>query len=425
MFQIWRIPQLRRKVLIVLGLLATFRIAAAIPVPGVPGESLRNLFAGNQLFGLLDIFSGGGLSNLSIMMLGVGPYITSSIVMQLMTMIIPKLEELQKEGGEAGRQKINQWTRLLAVPLSALQGFAFINLLQRGGAGAGLVVSLTPWQLLVTIVGITAGTMFLMWIGELITEQGIGNGISLIIFVGIISRLPQAAAQIIATWTPEQLFTYGAFLIVSLIVIAGVVIITEGQRLIPVSYAKQVRGNRMVGGSSTTLPLRVNQAGVIPIIFALSIMLFPGVVANFFIASDNDIVAKVANTVVSAFQNQWFYGIFYFVLVVAFTYFYTSLTFDPKQISENVQKQGGFVPGIRPGRQTTNFLKYVINRITLTGALFLGAIAVLPLIVQGFTGLTTLTIGGTALLIVVSVVLETMKQIESQMTMREYEGFLS
>lgn len=424
--QIFKVPELRKKILIVLGLMVVFRVLAVIPVPGIPKESLENLFAGNQLFGLLDIFSGGGLSNLSIVMLGVGPYITASIVMQLLTMIIPRLEELQKEEGEAGRRKINQWTRMLTVPLAALQGFGFLNLIQRGGpsVGAGLGVSFTPWEMTITLVAITAGTIFLMWLGELISEQGIGNGISLIIFVGIISRMPQIVLQVIATWTPEQLFTYGLFLVVSVIVIGGVVVITEGQRSIPVSYAKQVRGNRLLGGVSTHLPLRVNQAGVIPIIFALSVMLFPGVVANFFVAAENQFIANTAQQIVDLFQNNWFYGLLYFVLVVAFTYFYTSVVFDPNQIADNVQKQGGFIPGIRPGRQTSNFLKYVLNRITLTGAIFLGAIAVLPLVVQGFTGLATLTIGGTALLIVVSVVLETMKQIESQMTMREYEGFL-
>lgn len=418
----FKIADLRRKLLVVLGILAVFRIAAAIPVPGVPKESLQNIFAGNQLFGLLDIFSGGGLSKLSIVMLGVGPYITASIVMQLMTMIVPRLEEMQKEEGEAGRRKINQWTRLLTVPLSAIQGYAFLNLIQSGARGVN--VAFTPWELIVTLVGVTAGTVFLMWLGELITEQGIGNGISLIIFVGIISRLPQAVYQIFATWTPDQFFTYGMFALVSIIVIGGVVLISEGQRIIPVSYAKRVRGGRTLGGTSSHLPLRVNQAGVIPIIFALSIMLFPGVIANFFVNSSHQNIAHVAQSVVNIFQNQWFYAIFYFVLVVAFTYFYTAITFDPDQISENVQRQGGFIPGFRPGNQTSKYLKFVLNRITLAGAIFLGIIAILPLVVRGITGLSTLTIGGTALLIVVSVVLETMKQIESQLTMREYEGFL-
>lgn len=421
--QIFKIRDLRKKILIVFGLLIVFRVAAVIPVPGIPSESLQELFSGNQLFGLLDIFSGGGLSNLSIVMLGVGPYITASIVMQLLTMVIPRLETMQKEEGEAGRRKINQWTRLLTVPLAILQAYGFINLLVRGGGTGGPTIDFTAWQWVVTLITVTAGTVFLMWLGELISEQGIGNGTSLIIFVGIIARLPQVTAQIFATWTPDQLATYVAFLVVSLIVIAGVVVITEGQRIVPVSYAKRVRGNRMFGGVSTHLPLRVNQAGVIPIIFALSIMLFPGVIANFFLASRNQFIVSSAQSVVNLFQNQWFYGIIYFVLVVLFTYFYTSVVFDPKNIAENLQKQGGFIPGIRPGRRTSEYLKYVLNRITLTGALFLGLIAVLPLIVQGFTGLTTLTIGGTALLIVVSVVLETMKQIESQLTMREYEGF--
>jgi len=332
---------------------------------------------------------------------------------------------MAKEEGESGRRKINQWTRLLTVPLTALQAFGFINLLSSGGlAGSGVAgIVFTPWQFVVTIVTVTAGTIFLMWLGELISEQGIGNGISLIILVGIVAQLPQTVIQTFVTWTPDLLFTYGAFLAVAVLVIAGVVIVTEGQRVIPVSYAKRVRGNKMFGGVQTHLPLRVNQAGVIPIIFALSIMLFPGVVANFFVAAQNETVAGLARSIVNAFQNQWFYGILYFVLVVAFTYFYTSVTFDPNNIAENVQKQGGFVPGIRPGKQTANYLKYVLNRITLAGAIFLGLIAILPLIVQGFTGLSTLTIGGTALLIVVSVVLETMKQLESQLTMREYEGF--
>ncbi len=423
--QIWRVPELRNKLLVVLGLLIVFRVAAVIPLPGVPRESLQALFGGNQLFGLLDIFSGGGLSNLSIVMLGVGPYITASIVMQLLTMIVPRLEELAKEEGDAGRRKINQWTRLLTVPLAGMQAFGFINILIRQGVAGGVGFSFTPWEMTVAVLTVIFGTVFLMWLGELITEQGVGNGISLIIFVGIIARLPRVTAQALATFTPDMLITYGSFLIVSLVVIAGVVVITEGQRAIPVSYAKRIRGSRVFGGSSTHLPLRVNQAGVIPIIFALSIMLFPGVIANFLVGVNNQAVARSANWVVNLFQDQWFYGITYFVLVVVFTYFYTSVTFDPNNIAENLQKQGGFVPGIRPGRRTAIFLKYVINRITLTGALFLGLIAVLPLVTQGLLGVATLTIGGTALLIVVSVVLETMKQLESQLTMREYEGFLS
>lgn len=420
----WRIPDIRQKFIVVACLLLVFRVAAVIPVPGVDPASLQSLFAGNQLFGLLDIFSGGGLSNLSIVMLGVGPYITASIVIQLLTMVIPRLEEMQKEEGEAGRRRLNQWTRLLTIPLAAVQAFAFINLLQRGGlqAGAAIGLQFSPWELMVTIVTITAGTIFLMWLGELISEQGIGNGISLIIFVGIISSLPQVLIQARAAFTPDLLVTYIGFAIVALIVIAGVVVVTEGQRAIPVSYAKRVRGNKMYGGASIHLPLRVNQAGVIPIIFALSIMLFPGVLANFLVGVRVELISRLAQMVVDAFADQLFYGVLYFVLVVAFTYFYTSVTFDPGQIAENIQKQGGFVPGIRPGKQTMKYLKYVVNRITFTGALFLGFIAVLPLLLQAATRVNTLTIGGTALLIVVSVVLETMKQIQSQLTMRQYEG---
>lgn len=419
----WKVKDLRRKILTVAALLVVFRLMATIPVPGIPRESLQSLFSGNQLFGLLDIFSGGGLSNLSVVMLGIGPYITASIVIQLLTMIVPRLEEMAKEEGEAGRRKINQWTRMLTVPLAVIQSYAFINLIQRGGAGS-LPIEFSSTQLAVTLIAVTAGTVFLMWLGELISEQGIGNGISLLIFVGIIARLPQVIFQTLATFSAQQLLTYGAFLVVSVIVIAGVVLISEGQRSLAVHYAKRVRGNRVFGGVSTHLPLRINQAGVMPIIFALSVMLFPGVIANFFVGSANVFIANSAQSIVQAFQNQWFYAGLYFVLVVAFTYFYTSVTFDPYQIAENVQKQGGFIPGIRPGKQTANYLQYVLNRTTLAGALFLGLIAILPLIVQGFTGLTTLTIGGTALLIVVSVVLETLKQVESQLTLREYEGFL-
>lgn len=422
-WHMWRIPDLRRKALIVISLLLIFRLGATIPVPGVERESLQNIFSGNQLFGLLDIFSGGGLSNFSILMLGVGPYITASIVMQLLTMIIPRLEEMAKEEGEAGKRKLNQWTRILTVPLAALQAFGFINLLQRGGlGGAGATaVSFSSWELFMAVITVSAGTVFLMWLGELMTEQGLGNGVSLIIFVGIVAQLPQTAAQIVATWAGDQLLTYAAFLVVAVIVIAGVVMVTEAQRSIPVSYAKRVRGNRLFGGVTTHLPLRVNQAGVIPIIFALSVMLFPGIVANFFVGASHETVAEVARSVVNVFQNQWFYTGMYFVLVVAFTYFYTSVTFDPRQIAETLQKQGGFIPGIRPGRQTALYLKYVLNRITLAGALFLGLIAILPLLVQRLSGLSTLAIGGTALLIVVSVVLETLKQVESQLSLREYD----
>ncbi|MDD5489540.1 MAG: preprotein translocase subunit SecY [Candidatus Moranbacteria bacterium] len=417
--QIFKIKELRDKILFILGILVVFRLAANIPVPGVNVDQLKNFFENNQFFGLLNMFSGGGLRNISIVMLGVGPYITASIIMQLLTMIVPRLEQIYKEEGEAGRQKFNMWTRWITVPLAALQTFGMISLFR----SQGIFGNLTGLELGTIILTATAGTVFLMWLGELITEKNIGNGVSIIIFAGIVASLPTSISQTLVVWDPAKVFTYLGYAVFAVLVIAGVVFITEGQRNIPVSYAKRVRGNRVYGGTSTHLPLRVNQAGVIPIIFAMSIMLFPGMIANFFVHASNPTVANIATTVNNLFKNQLFYGIAYFVLVVLFTYFYTAVTFDPKNISENLQKQGGFVPGIRPGPATSEYLLRVLNRITLTGALFLGSIAVLPFVVQGVTNLKTLTIGGTGILIVVSVVIEIMKQIESQMIMRDYEGF--
>lgn len=416
------VPDLRKRVLLVIGLLAVYRVAAHIPVPGMDVEALRRLFQGSQLFGLLDIFSGGGLSNVSIVMLGIAPYITASIVMQLLTMIIPRLEQLQKEEGEAGRRKIQMYTRLLTVPLAAIQGFGFLTLLTRGGAGSGVSLDFTRTDMLFTIITVTAGTVFLMWLGELISEQGVGNGASLIIFLGIVAQAPQTLRQTVVLWDPSKIPTYLVFLLVALLVVAGVVFVTEAQRNIPVAYAKRVRGGRLLGGVSTHLPLRVNQAGVIPIIFALSLLLFPGVVAQFFTASKVESVAAFARAIVNLFNANWFYGLFYFLLVVSFTYFYTAIIFDPKKIAEHLQKQGGFIPGMRPGPMTVTYLKRIVNRITLAGALFLGGIAVLPLAMQGVTRSPALTIGGTGLLIVVSVILETVKQIDAQLTMREYEA---
>jgi preprotein translocase subunit SecY len=417
--QIFKIKELRNKLLFILGIFIVFRLVATIPVPGVDQEQLKNFFGSNQFFGLLNLFSGGGLSSISIVMLGVGPYITGSIIMQLLTMIIPRMEQIYKEEGEAGRQKFNQWTRWVTVPLAALQTFGMISLLR----SQNILGALNGFQMFSIITVAVAGTIFLMWLGELITEKKIGNGVSLIIFAGIVAGLPSSLSKISATFDSSQLFTYlflGAVIIAS---IAGVVIMTEGQRNIPVSYAKRIRGNKMFGGSSTHLPLRVNQAGVIPIIFAMSIMLFPGMIANFLASASNPTVAHIAKSVGAFFQNQLFYGSMYFILVVAFTYFYTAVVFDPHKIAESLQKQGGYIPGIRPGKTTAEYLYKIINRITLSGALFLGAIAILPFIIQGFTNMKTVSIGGTGLLIVVAVVIETVKQIESQLVMRDYEGF--
>ncbi|MEI6288276.1 MAG: preprotein translocase subunit SecY [bacterium] len=416
--QIWKIKDLRNKILFVLALLFISRVAAHIPVPGIDTVGLKKLFDSSQVLGLMNIFAGGAMENFSIVMLGVGPYITSSIIFQLLTMVVPSLEELSKEG-EYGRGKINQWTRWLTVPLAFLQSYGMIALLER--SAGNVLGNITSWQLIVAMCTITAGTMFLMWLGELITEKHVGNGISLLIFAGIVSGLPGSFSKTVATFNAAEIINMVIFALIALITIVGVVIITEGQRNIPVSYARRVRGNKMFGGVDTHLPLRVNQAGVIPIIFAISIILFPPMVAQLFLRVNTVWVANFAQSVINLFQNQIFYGVIYFTLVVAFTYFYTAVIFHPDQIAENLQKQGGFVPGIRPGRSTADYLKKIVTRIILTGSLFLGLIAVLPLITSQLTGTQSLVIGGTSLLIVVSVVIETVNQINAQLSMRDYE----
>jgi len=414
--KIFKIKDLRNKVLFVLAMLVIFRVASAIPVPAVDTSRLKDFFANNQLFSLISLFTGGGLSSLSVVMLGLGPYITSSIIMQLLTMIFPSLEQMYKYGGEAGRAKFNQYSRMFTVPLALLQGYGFLLLLSR----QGVLLPLSPMQWAGSLAVITAGAVFLMWLGELITEKNIGNGISIMIFAGIVAGFPTALQQTAAVFDYSQLFTYIGFAVVALIVIAGVVYLTEAQRNIPINYAKRVRGTKMYGGVSTYLPMRVNNAGVMPIIFALSILLFPGMIANFFAASNIGAISKLAGIFNNFVQNQAFYATAYFLLVVVFTYFYTAVTFDPKSISENIQKQGGYIPGIRPGQATSEFLMHLLNRITLVGAIFLGIIAILPNVVQGFTGITTFAIGGTSILIVVSVILEVLKQVDAQVSMYEY-----
>lgn len=414
---ILKIKELRSKVLFVLLIFAVFRLSAAIPIPGIDALRLRAFFAGNELLGLLNLFTGSALQNFSIMMLGLGPYITASIIMQLLTMVFPKLRELYEEG-EAERQKFNQYSRLLTVPLCYIQGYGLIALLKN----QGIIGALSPVDLFSALTVVTAGTVFLMWLGELISEKGIGNGASLLIFAGIVADLPLNLRNAIATYDASKLPSYIAFVAVAIFVVAAVSFITESQRNIPVNYAKRVRGMKMYGGVSTHLPLRVNQAGVIPIIFALSILLFPSMVATFLSRASNSSLKALASFLQGAFSPQSLgYIIFYFLLVVLFTYFYTAVTFEPRKIAENLQRNGGFIPGIRPGEQTAGFINYVLNRIILLGAVFLGVIAVLPIIIQQSLNVTTLTIGGTAILIVVSVVLETIKQIESHILMREYE----
>lgn len=416
--QIWKAKDLRNNILFVLAMLVIFRLAAHIPVPGVNTAALHSLFASNQILGLMNLFSGGGMENFSIVMAGVAPYITSSIIFQLLGMIIPKVEEMQKE--ESGRQKINMWTRWLSVPLAMLQSYGMITLL-RSGSG-GILGDISAFNLTVMIITISAGSIFLMWIGELITEKKVGNGISLLIFAGIVASLPTTLKQILVTFDQTQLFMLIGFVVIAIITVVGVVIINEGQRNVPVQYARQVRGNQSFGGTSTHLPLRVNMAGVIPIIFAISVVMFPSMIAQFLIHAKTAWIASAATATISLFNNQLFYGIVYFLLVFVFTYFYTEVVFHPAQIAENLQKQGGFIPGIRPGKATSDYLSNTTHRIILVGALFLGIIAILPLFMRYFTGVQAFAIGGTSLLIVVSVVIETVKQIEAQLTMREYDG---
>ena len=418
--QIFKMPDLRKKFLFVLAIFAIFRIMANIPIPGIPAENLKNFFNQFQIFGLLNAFSGGAMDNLSIIMLGLGPYITATIIFQLLTMIFPQLERIYKEEGEAGRQKFNQYCRIATVPLAALQSYAMLMLFQR----QQLIGALSPAMLVTSILTVTAGSLFLMWLGELISEKGIGNGVSLLIFAGIIADFPNSLRQLLISWDASKLVSYLLFFFSSLVVIAGVVLINEARRNIPVSYAKRVRGMRMYGGASTYLPLNINPAGVIPIIFAISILLIPGMVSNF-LSGAGGLMGSIARNTAALFENPWLYGGLDFVLVVLFTYFYTAVTFNPKTISQNLQKMGGFIPGIRPGESTAKFMYFILNRVLLIGALFLGTIAVMPSIIQGVTNVQQFSflIGGTSLLIVVSVVLETMRQIKAQLQMHEYDTF--
>jgi len=418
--QIFKIKDLRNKILFVLGIFIIFRVMANIPIPGIDDVGMRNFFAQFQMFGLLNIFTGGALDSLSIVMLGLGPYITAVIIFQLLTMIFPQFKKMYEEEGEAGRQKFNQYCRIATVPLAILQGYGMLLLLSR----QGVIGALSPTLLLTSILTITAGALFLMWLGELISEKGIGNGVSLLIFAGIVAGLPSQIRHFLLVFERAQIPSYFLFFIMALIIIFGVVLVNEARRNIPVSYAKRVRGMKMYGGVSTYLPLNINPAGVMPIIFALSLLLLPSMVASF-LAGTEGVIGKIAQGIGGFFQSPWIQGIFYFILVFLFTYFYTAVTFNPKTIATNLQKMGGFIPGIRPGANTSNFLYYILNRVLLFGALFLGTIAIMPQIVSGVTGVQVFQflIGGTALLIVVSVVLETWRRINTQLEMHEYEKF--
>lgn len=409
-------PSIRNRVLVILGALVIFRMLASIPIPGVDQAVLQQFFENNQFLGLLNIFSGGGLANLSIVMLGVGPFITASIIMQLMTVMSPKIKSLYTEEGEAGRAKFTQYSRLLTLPLAVLQGFGFLTLLKT----QGVIVGLSTFEFAVNVILITAGSMLLMWIGELITEYGIGNGVSIIIFAGIVATLPSTVQQLAFSYEPSQLPLYVGFSAVALLIIYAVVVMTEAERPVPITYAKQSRGGSTYGGSSSYLPLRLNQAGVIPIIFALSIMLFPQMVLNILMAFDLPWVGGVNETVTAVLSNQWIYGAIYFAMVFLFTFFYTAVTFDPESVSKNLQRSGAYIPGIRPGTNTSEYLGGLITRLTLVGAIFLGIVAVLPLGMQAATGIAALAIGGTAVLIVVQVVLDLIRRLDAQVSMREY-----
>ena len=414
-----RSPQVRQKILFTAGIFIVFRIFAHIPVSGVNLASLKTLFAQNQFLGLLDIFSGGTLANFSVMALGLNPYINASIILQLLTLVFPKLEEMQKEG-EAGRQKINQYTRFLTVPLAILQAIGMYALLR----SQGIISVLTPVQMISFIVTMVAGTVLLVWLGELITEKGIGNGISVLIFGGIVGRLPVVIGQTLTTWNSDKTIQMVVFVVMGLLVVAAIVFMTEAVRQVPIFYAKRVRGNKTYGGQSTHLPLRLNQAGVIPIIFAVSVVLLPSLLANYFASSSNTTFRETAVLVNTWFNpNGWGYNILYFLLVVGFTYVYTAIIFNPKKIAEEIQKYGGFIPGVRPGTPTAGYLNYILIRITLAGAVFLGIIAIFPSIALILTGVQTLLIGGTGVLIVVSVILEIVRSVEAQLVTKNYDMY--
>jgi preprotein translocase subunit SecY len=413
---VWTDETLRKRVLFVFFILVIFRLLSTIPIPGIDTLELSRFLTNNQFFGILNIFSGGGLSNLSIIMLGVGPYITSSIIMQLLTIMVPALKRIYHEEGEAGRKKFTQYSRLLTIPLAAIQGFSLLAILEN----QNILINLTAFDRIANLILVVAGSILLMWLGELISEFGIGNGVSLLIFAGIVVRLPSKISELIFTFDASRIPYLLMFLVIAVIIIGSVVLVTEAERPIPVTYAKRVRGMKMYGGGSTYLPLRVNQAGVIPIIFALSILLFPQIIGRFLAGFSNTIIASISHALISFSQTSWLYAVFYFILVFLFTYFYTAVTFDPESLSTNLQKNGAFIPGVRPGASTSSYISKVLSRITLLGASFLGFIAILPLLMQFATGDNSIALGGTTILIVVAVVLDVIKKVDAQVSMREY-----
>jgi len=426
---IFKLPDLRRRLAFTAFILVIFRLVAHIPVPGVDRAALQAAFANNQLLGLLDLFSGGAMSLFSVAAMGVYPYITASIIIQLLLPLIPSLQALSKEG-EAGRNKINQYTHWLTIPLAALQAFSQVSIMQsqyKVVSNFGLFNAETWLPSLAMIVTLTAGTVFCVWLGELISESGIGNGVSIIILGGIVARLPQGLGRtfLASTDLASNLWSIVVFLVIELLTIALIVVMEQGQRRIPVQYAKRIRGTRMYGGQSTHIPLRVNSAGMIPLIFANSFLIFPGIIASYFQISTNPLIKSVATAVYDTFyKGSTVYWVLYFLMVIGFTYFYATVTFQEQNLPDNLQKFGGFVPGIRPGKPTSDYLNRVLSRITLAGALYLGVVAVLPYFAQRFTGVQMMALSSTALLILVGVVLDTIRQLEAQLLMRHYEGFI-
>ena len=408
--------EIRFRIFFLIGALALFRLLAAIPIPGVNRTALASFFANNQFFGLLNIFSGGGLSQLSIVMLGVGPYITASIIMQLGTMVFPQVKQAYFEEGEAGRAKFIEWSRLLTIPIAVLQAVGFLFLLE----GQNVISHLGSVALIANIALVTAGSLLLMWLGELVTEFGIGNGVSLIILAGILARVPSGISETLFASTAANIPAYLAFILLALAMIYAVVVVSDAERSIPIAYARAVRGVALSQGAATYLPIRLLQAGVIPIIFALSLLLLPQMALSMLGALHISFATSAALWYTAFLSNPWKYGTIYFLLVVLFTYFYTAVTFEPKRVAENLQKTGAFVPGVRPGRETEEYIGKVVNRVTLPGACFLGLLAVAPSIIQGLTGITTLVLGGTALLIAVQVALDLAQKIDAQVSLREY-----
>ena len=422
--KLFSIPELRKRVLVVAGLLGFYRVLAAIPLPEIDPSRLASFFDSNGFLSLLNLFSGGGLSSLSLVMLGVSPYITASIIMQLSTVIFPQVKKMMYEQGAIGQAKFNRYTRFLTVPLAFVQGYGFLSILSR----QGIIDQLPIDSLIINVLTVVAGSLIAMWIGELITEQKLGNGISLIIFAGIVAGLPQTLLSAYQNYTPDILIAYA---VVAVLIIFGIVFLTEGERRIPVTYARQVRGNKLLGGASSYLPLKVNQAGMIPLIFAISVLLFPQFIAQAVTLFSAEWGVTINDWVNAALANQWIYGSAYFILVFAFTYFYTAVTFDPKEIAKNLQRNGGFVPGVRPGEGTQKMLAKILGRLTFWGAAGLAFLAVFPIIVQGIIGLIStgaaaasngIGLDGAALLIVVGVALESMRQVDSQLSLREYEN---